>query len=74
MSWSIRPMSELGQNRKSPPALVASASPPEADIVQRLRRVRFVPQAEEKRHAVSDYRHGASRCIGDSGNKENGSS
>jgi hypothetical protein len=39
-------MSLLGQNQKSQLALVTSASPPETDIVQRLRRVRFVPIPE----------------------------
>jgi hypothetical protein len=58
-----------------------SVLPREADIHQGDGYVRFVPQAEVKRHAitsttlndivqslldeVSDYRHGAFRCIGD---------
>ena len=73
--------SVAGHFRKSGFVTGTSALPSGADIVRTHAQVRFVPQAEVKRHAiscttlndivqsllneVSDYRHGAFRCIGD---------
>ena len=39
-------MSQLGQTRKSIPAIFSSALPSAADIVRSARHVRFVPQPD----------------------------
>jgi hypothetical protein len=40
------PMSALGQKQTSRPELAMSALPPKADITERVRNVRFVPEAD----------------------------
>ena len=42
----VKPMSQMGQNRKSPPGDVMSALPPTADMQRLHRHVGFVPEAE----------------------------
>ncbi len=83
-------MSQMGQSLPKWVVRATSAYPPRATEERTWRHVSKVPQAEVKRHAitstmlkdivqsvldeVSDYRHGAFRCIGDCrqlGNRSN---
>jgi hypothetical protein len=82
--------SAMGQSLPKWAIRATSAFPPIATIERTSRHVSNVPKAEVKRHAitstmlndivqsvldeVSDYRHGAFRCIGDCrqlGNRSN---
>src|SRR5258705_8922263 len=47
------PKSGPGQSRRFDCAPPTSALPPSTDIVRSARQVRFVPQAEVKRHAIT---------------------